>query len=486
MCSAERRFWRLLLAGPCSVALLVGLSSGTASAQDADRIAELERQIAALAAEVQELKAAQAAAPAPQQQTLAQEEVVRETTGVPVALQPTIQTPPSPGVAGHPFYATLPEGRTTGALATGNDRVRLTFSGQINRALNIVNDGLTTDLFQVDNENASSRVRFLGETSPLNDTQALTLFEFEWPANGSLDVSQLNESFNINDELNLRLLEVGFSNNTWGSFFIGQGWMASDGTYEIDISGITTPAWASEPYAFYGMLFTENDGPFDFVLQPSVDPTAPGFNPDSASNFVSVGNLMDPLDGLSRLVRVRYNSPVFAGFQLSTSAATEERYDVALRYAGQTSWMRLAAGVAWWTDTSDDGPNTSFDGWSGSASMLLTGENWYNGLSFTVAAAEKDFDNPSNGQNPQSWFGKVAYAWSPWEIGRTAVALTYGGYENFISDDDSSALYGIAFSQNLDPLGTELYASIYQTDPQIADIDVNDMTLFQLGAMVRF
>ncbi|WP_297975898.1 porin [uncultured Amaricoccus sp.] len=455
---------------------------GAASAQDADRIAALERQIAALAAEVQELKAAQAAAPAPRQQALAQQEVVGETTGVPVALQPSIQTPPSPGVAGHPFYATLPEGRTTGALATGNDKVRLTFSGQINRALNVVNDGISTDLYQVDNENASSRFRFLGETSPYNDTQALTLFEFEWPANGSIDVSQLSQSFNINDELNLRLLEVGFSNNNWGSFFIGQGWMASDGTNEIDISGITTPAWASEPYAFYGMLVTDSDSPFDYVLKPGVDPSVDGFDPENASNFVSIGNLMDPLDGLSRLVRVRYNSPVFAGFQLSASAATEDRYDVALRYAGETSWMRVAAGVAWWTDASDDG----FDGWSGSASMLLTGENWYNGLSFTAAAAEKDFDQPSNGQNPSSWFGKVAYAWNPWEIGRTAVALTYGKYDNYISDDDSSALYGIGFSQNLDPFGTELYAAIYQTNPEIADTDVNDMTLFQLGAMVRF
>jgi hypothetical protein len=66
------------------------------------------------------------------------------------------------------------------------------------------------------------------------------------------------------------------------------------------------------------------------------------------------------------------------------------------------------------------------------------------------------------------------------------VALTYGEYDNYISDDDSSALYGVGFSQNLDPLGTELYAAIYQTNPDIADTDVNDMTLFQLGAMVRF
>jgi hypothetical protein len=472
---AMRRHWRQrVLAATCSAAALAAVPN-SAIAQDPDRLAELERQIAILSAQVQELKSAQAAP-----QTLTQQVVAAETTHV---MPPqTITTPPSPGVAGHPFYATLPEGRPTNLLATGNDKFRLTFSGQINRALNIVDDGLSTDVFQVDNENASSRFRFLGETSPLDDTQALALFEFEWPANGSLDVSQLSESVNINDELNLRLLELGFSNNRWGSFFIGQGWTASDGTTEIDVSGITTPAWASEPYAFYGMLFTDEDSPFDYVLKPGVDPTDPAFNPDLASNFVSVGNLMNPLDGLSRLVRLRYNSPVFAGFQLSASAATEDRYDVALRYAGETDWMRLAAGASWWTDASEDG----FDGWGGSASMLLKGDGWSDGLSFTVSAAEQEPDSPTNGENPSFQFGKVAYAWNPWEFGRTAVALTYGEYQDYISDDDSSALYGIGFSQNIDQLGTEVYASAYQTDPDIPDADVNDMTLFQFGAMVRF
>jgi len=383
-------------------------------------------------------------------------------------------------VAGHPFYAALPEGRTTGVLATGNDKVRLTFSGQIDRALNVVDDGLETNLFQVDNENASSRFRFLGETSPLEETQALVLFEFEWPVNGSLDVSQLEESTGPNDGFQLRLLEVGFSNNRYGSFFMGQGWMASDGTAEIDVSGITTPLWSGQTFAYGGMLPTADGGFVPRSPDDAPDDTTDPFYSDP-SNFVSVFQLGNNLDGLSRLVRIRYNTPVFAGFQLSTSAATEDRYDVALRYAGETDSARFAAAAAYWTDVSEDG----FTGYSGSASILLTDEEaWWGGLSFTASAATQDFDTFEN--SPTTYFGKIAYQTRFWDVGRTAFALAYGNYDDFRVVDESMELYGLGFSQNFDALGTELYAGVWQTDFTNPDVAYNDMTTFQLGAMVRF
>ena len=92
--------------------------------------------------------------------------------------------------------------------------MRLTFSGQINRAINFVDDGNDTDAFFVDNENASTRFRFLGETSSLNDWQALSLFEFEYMSNRSLVVSQENE--NVDERISRRLLEVALSNNDYG------------------------------------------------------------------------------------------------------------------------------------------------------------------------------------------------------------------------------------------------------------------------------
>jgi hypothetical protein len=52
--------------------------------------------------------------------------------------------------------------------------------------------------------------------------------------------------------------------------------------------------------------------------------------------------------------------------------------------------------------------------------------------------------------------------------------------------DEDMDLIGVGFSQNLDALGTELYAGFTQADFSNPDVDYNDMSVFQLGAMVRF
>ncbi len=477
-----------------------------ALAQDqAARIAALEAQVNLLMQEIQSMKVEQtqqareirqvAAAPAPQVRASsgAQQVAVAEATGVAPSMQGLLRTPPSPGVAGHPFYGALPDGRETNVMATGNPNVRLTFSGQINRSLNTVDDGLSTDLYQVDNENASSRFRFLGESNALEETQALALFEFEWPVNGSLDVSQLEQSVSdsINRTFNLRLLEVGLSNNRYGSFFIGQGWMASDGTSEMDITGVTTPMWSGQTFAFGGMLPTANGESTDYIPRrtpPNRDDYASEEEYEAAlgdfsvasGNFLNVFTLGNNLDGLSRLVRVRYNTPVWNGFQLSGSAGTEERYDVALRYAGQTDWARMAAGASWWTDASDGG----FDGISASGSLVLTSDQWWNGIGAAIQYATMSFDDLDN--EPTTWMGKLTYTRNFWDIGRTGFAIQYSKYEDFWADGTDFKLYGFGFSQNIDRIGSEAYFGVTQNEFTVPGYDVNDMTLYQAGLMVRF
>lgn len=480
------------------------VSAPAAWAQDQTaRIAALEAQVNLLMQEIQAMKSEQvqqarqieqaAAQPPVAAPVRAQQVAVAEATGVPPSMQGTLRTPPSPGVAGHPFYGALPDGRETNVLATGNQNVRLTFSGQINRALNVVDDGLTTDLYQVDNENASSRFRFLGESNALEETQALALFEFEWPVNGSLDVNQLDQSVldEMNKTFNIRLLEVGLSNNRYGSFFIGQGWMASDGTSEMDITGVTTPLWAGQTFGYAGMMPTVNGEDFDYIPRRAT-PDREDFASEeeyeaalgnfavASSNFVNVFTLGNALDGLSRLVRVRYNTPVWNGFQLSGSAGTEDRYDVALRYAGQTDWARMAAGASWWTDDSASG----FEGVSASGSMVLTSDQWWNGVGFAAQYAKMSFDDLDN--EPESWMGKLTYTRNFWEAGRTGFAVQYSHYEDFWIEGTEFKLYGVGFSQNIDALGSEIYAGITQNEFTVPGYDVNDMTLYQLGMMVRF
>lgn len=464
-------------------------------AQDAERIAALEAQLETLIREMETLKQGMAAT----QQLAAQaKETAVEATTITTNRQsigpdqlpsaaPVVRMPPSPGIDGQPFYPPS-EGRTTGVLATGNDLVRLTFSGQIHKAINTVNDGVDTNAFIVDNENASTRFRFLGETDPYREWQAVTLFEFEWPANGSLDVNQIDQQANKSGgvgDLNLRLSEVGFSNSTFGSFFIGQGWMASDGTAEIDLSGHTSPVWSGQTFSFGGMLATQDTLPGANTDYVSRVPGAAPDDPDdpyyeTSSNFVNIFSLGNNLDGHSRLNRVRYNTPVFSGVQLSTSVANEDKWDAALRYGVGGDWGKFAVAVSYWGQQR----NAGYDAYTGSASLRLA-----SGLSFTVSGAEQRFRNGANRDNkPRTWFGKIAYDAKLNSLGNTSFGLMYANYEDFRVKGETMELYGLGLQQNIDRFAAELYLAINQANLSSDDptLSYNNMTVITAGSRVRF
>lgn len=435
------------------VSLAALLAATPLAAQTADaRIAALEAQLQALMAEVATLRAEQAQ----QAEVIAAAPVVRSATGAAV-----IQQPPTEGVSGHPFFPAAPDGRRTGVMGTGNDRVRLTFSGQINRSLNTVDDGDNTRTYFVDNENASTRFRFLGETAEYEGWRAVSLFEFEFMSNRSLVVNQTNQSGN--EQISRRLFDIGVNNNAYGTVTLGHGWMASDGTSELDISGITTPTWPSVHFGFGGMRFTDSAG----------------------LTGRSVFSAMDSLDGLSRRDRIRYDSPVVEGFQLSTSAAADDAYDVALRYAGSVPGARFLVGGSYWRDNSDTALGSKFDGWSASGTVRLEDSDaWYDGISVVGAVAQRNFDSRDN--TPFFWYGKLAYTTNIWEFGRTGFAVNYGNYDEFASKDEDGYMIGIGLSQNVDPLGLELYGGFHKLTLNSPTVSYNDMYVLQTGMMVRF
>ena len=67
----------------------------------------------------------------------------------------------------------------------------LTLSGQINPAFNVVDDGISTDVFIVDNDTSGTRFR-LDADAPLGETSIGATLEIGASPNNSYDVSQLD------------------------------------------------------------------------------------------------------------------------------------------------------------------------------------------------------------------------------------------------------------------------------------------------------
>ena len=89
----------------------------------------------------------------------------------------------------------------------------LTLSGQVNPAFNVVSDGISTEVFIVDNDTSGTRFR-LDADAPLGETSFGATIEIAASPNNSYDVSQLNPDSGA--DYNVRRAEVTIRDDRYG------------------------------------------------------------------------------------------------------------------------------------------------------------------------------------------------------------------------------------------------------------------------------
>lgn len=346
-------------------------------------------------------------------------------------------------------------------LKWGDDENWVEFYGQINKGSLFYDDGVESLIFApVDNANSSSRfgVRAL---ATINDD--LTIggnFEYEWNPYSTNNVNQLNiGEFDWETSL-LRKAEGYFTSEKMGKLWIGQGSMASDGTAEIDFSGTTVIGYSHVGDMAGGLLFRLDDATLSDVAVK-----------DAFTNF----------DGLGRKLRVRYDTPTWEGFWLSSSVGTQivptptdvTVWDIAARYEDEMDDFTIGAAVAF----SIPGEDQSLI--DGSFSVLHTPS----GISLTMAGAIED--NPSN-TDGRYIYGKLGYQTEYFDWGETAVSVDVYLGEDVAADGSDSHSIGAQFVQNIDYLQTELFlgARLYDYDEEVASFDEGFAVLS--GARLRF
>ncbi|MDH3658540.1 MAG: porin [Alphaproteobacteria bacterium] len=341
-------------------------------------------------------------------------------------------------------------------MQSGMDQVRLTLSGQVNRGILVTDDGDDTDVFFVDNDNSSTRIRLLGDARFNDDVSVGSVIEVQLESNSTADVSQDDQRNVGANNFTERKLEVFADSKTYGRLWLGQGDTASNGTSEVDLSGTGVIGYSGIADLAGGIQFQE----------------------DGALSGVTIGDTFSNLDGLSRDDRLRYDTPVYSGAKLSASAIADDRWDIALRYARELFGAHEFETAIAYADVDDD-----FDQVSASASLLLG--DTLPGASITLATGNRDFD--AGGRNDaQFFYGKLGYQFAPFGIGDTAVAVDYYDGEDIAVDGDESTSIGLVAVQNVDRIGTELYAGLrnYELDRGGADFD--DVTGLLVGARLKF
>ena len=336
-------------------------------------------------------------------------------------------------------------------VSSGNTGVNLSLSGQVNRGLLFYDDGEKTDLRNVDNDNSSTRVRFVGKANFDEDISLGTNIEVQFESNSSADVSQLNERNVGNNNFTERKLEVYVDSKKYGRVSLGQGDTASNSTSEIDLSGTSVVGYSSVGDVAGSLLFRDDD--------------------TGDLTDTDVGAAFSNLDGLSRDDRIRYDTPKLAGFRASTSFIEGDRWDAALRYSETFGDLRVDAGAAY---ARFDGTNRV----NGSFSAL----HKPTGLSFTAAAGTENRDST----DPFFGYAKLGYQTNYFNFGKTAFAIDAYYGEDFAENGSESLAFGGQAVQNIDRIGTEVYVGARYFDFDGTTSDTDGIFTVLSGARVKF
>ncbi len=423
----------------------------------------------------------------------------------------------------------------------GNRKMSLTITGQVHRMVLFWNDGKDSNTYYgIDNTNSSSRFSFTG-TAKVTPTVSMGFdITIEIEAGGtSSKLSQFDEDGKVGAQINGS--NAGSFNSSNVDSYFGDArraaWWIEDknlgrltvGRYEsagaittIDLAGISAGASAS--------VVLVNGS---FLVR------------DKAGNYtgVSWSALGDPAANQGRTELIRYDSPTIAGFVLSASIGEAGDYwGVMLRYAGEFSGFRVAAGIGYEdvTDTQtaagtaagpgnlgDPALNGEVKAWGAGLSVLhvpsgLFAQGHYMAADFSGTGSTAYWGQTTTGipvglqkKDANQWLIQAGITKNWFGFGNTALfgeyskstdwgaadgagrnfAAPVGGFGattvavNNVTATDLT-VWGLGITQNIDAAATELYLNYRHFSADItaggSKVPTEDFDAVIGGARVKF
>lgn len=222
----------------------------------------------------------------------------------------------------------------------GNRKVSLEISGFVNEALFLWDDGYESNVYVTTNEINPTRVRFKGDAEIAKGWKAGYLIELG--INGGRQDRQNQNDDNGTSGTNtvaLRHSAWYINSKEYGRVWVGQTSDASDGILETSVANTGHFASSNISQSF-------GDGGGGFFLRGK-DGTL--FDGTGGAPTVNFGDLValgwGGTPDSHRYNLVKYETPTIVGFIGSASWGEDDIWNLALRYAGEFSGFKLAAGV---------------------------------------------------------------------------------------------------------------------------------------------
>jgi len=291
--------------------------------------------------------------------------------------------------------------------------------------------------------------------------------------------------------------------DTLGKVSLGQQSQASDNTaILVDGSGSLVPAnW---------VLFDQRS----FFLRAGGAYTAFQWSDLGYCHTIGIG-IGGDCNGVTTN-SIRYDSPTFGGFSVSSSWGEDDFWDVAARYAGEFGGFKLAAAIAYARDTDEShlvyvgDPKKDV----GYFQAGLYVEHVSTGLFVYGAYGQEDLDvtysdplgdgaggelNPID-DNPDHWYIKagIRQRWNP--LGHTVFYGEYAQYNDAASpgivDAGNGGVtgselkeFGFGLVQEIDAAAMSMWLSYRHFEGELegpAAVDFEDFDLVKFGALINF
>lgn len=391
------------------------------------------------------------------------------------------------------------------AQRTGNDKIRVQFSGQFHRIILGFNDGEDTFVGVVDNTNLSSRVRWRVSGQLNDDISVSGILEADIDTGTeSGEINQLGLNFDAGNnaaEFGLRHAAFTIASKTFGGLTLGQFNTASNGSTENDFSGTDFILYPEQEGIGGGILLNDQAGNF-----------IPGV---TVSDFITVSDFTGDFDGTNRDDVIRYDSPRFAGFGVAASYTNGANYAVSGSYRNaDLAGFGIGATVAYSALEGQEiissgsvaalaADDSDLISGSIAAIHLATGFNAAfafgfagdgagdNGGSFTGTQLSGTLDAisiaPSEGGS--QLYGKVGWIGDVISLGKTSLAADISFNRNVANEGSRYRGISVAANQTIAKIATDLYIgyrNLSIEESGIAGVDFQDVNLFFAGGRVSF
>ena len=244
----------------------------------------------------------------------------------------------------------------------GNRKVSLTVSGWVNQQITFWDDGLESNVYIHDlGTTLGSHVKFTGQATISPGYSAGYVLHIEAINSDGLTIDQntpRGPTALVGVASGVQVLQSYWfvKSDTLGKVSVGKQSQASDNTaILVDGSGSLISAnWVAFDTNSFGIR--RGNG----VLSAN---TWGGAGPCGARGTNGEGGAWGDCNGLPRNV-VRYDSPTFAGFSVSSSWGEDDMWDIAARYSGEFNGVKVAVAAAY-NEVTDEGFSGDFNNGKG-------------------------------------------------------------------------------------------------------------------------